>query len=231
MTDNITIDNGGLSDFDASTDYAASGHVQRVKLTYSADGSDTHVPATADGLLVDTGASVTTTGGTLEGIGVAVIDSAGDQVALAPPIAISATPSVDASAYAAVDNLDGDIITFANAVGTSGGVAHLIGVDILDKGDTGPDLSIFLLKASITPEAQNAAFTMSDADAAHIVAVVHTASGTWEDYVAGQKCFIVPSPPKPIRCDATSLYAVVRVNASYTPGSTSDLVITLTLLR
>ncbi|HUW15926.1 MAG TPA: hypothetical protein VMW94_02510 [Actinomycetes bacterium] len=231
MPDDPTLDNGSLADVEVSADLCGTAYVQRFKLAYSADGVATHVPADADGLLVNTGATVTTTGGTLEGIGVAVIDSAGDQVALAPPIAISATPSVDASAYAAVDNLDGDIITFANAVGTSGGVAHLIGVDILDKGDTGPDLSIFLLKASITPEAQNAAFTMSDADAAHIVAVVHTASGTWEDYVAGQKCFIVPSPPKPIRCDATSLYAVVRVNETYTPGSTSDLVITLTLLR
>jgi len=39
-----------------STDEAASGHIQRVKLTYSADGNDTHVTADANGLLVNTGA-------------------------------------------------------------------------------------------------------------------------------------------------------------------------------
>jgi hypothetical protein len=39
-----------------STDEAASGHIQRVKLAYSADGIDTHVQADADGLRVNNGA-------------------------------------------------------------------------------------------------------------------------------------------------------------------------------
>ena len=39
-----------------STDEAASGHIQRVKLAYSANGSDTQVQADASGLLVNTGA-------------------------------------------------------------------------------------------------------------------------------------------------------------------------------
>ena len=47
-----------------STDEAASGQVQRVKLAYSANGADTHVTADADGLLVNLGANndVTVTG-------------------------------------------------------------------------------------------------------------------------------------------------------------------------
>lgn len=39
-----------------STDEAASGHVQRIKITQSANGSDTPVQADASGLLVNTGA-------------------------------------------------------------------------------------------------------------------------------------------------------------------------------
>lgn len=39
-----------------STDEATSGHVQRVKLAYSADGSDTHISADANGLRVNAGA-------------------------------------------------------------------------------------------------------------------------------------------------------------------------------
>lgn len=38
-----------------STDEAASGHVQRVKLSFSANGSDTPVQADANGLLINTG--------------------------------------------------------------------------------------------------------------------------------------------------------------------------------
>lgn len=47
-----------------STDEAASGQVQRVKLAYSANGADTHVTADGDGLLVNLGTNndVTVTG-------------------------------------------------------------------------------------------------------------------------------------------------------------------------
>jgi hypothetical protein len=64
MADNVTVDNGALADYQVSTDEAASGHVSRVKLAYSANGSDTHVQADADGVLVNLGANndVTVTG-------------------------------------------------------------------------------------------------------------------------------------------------------------------------
>jgi hypothetical protein len=55
MADNVTVDNGALSDYQVSTDEAASGHVSRVKLAYSANGSDTHVQADADGVLANLG--------------------------------------------------------------------------------------------------------------------------------------------------------------------------------
>lgn len=48
MADGVAITAG--SGTTISTDEAASGHVQRVKLTISTDGGDTHIPATTDGL-------------------------------------------------------------------------------------------------------------------------------------------------------------------------------------
>jgi hypothetical protein len=52
MADNVTVDNVALPDYTVSSDEAASGQVQRVKLSYSADGSDTHITANANGLQV-----------------------------------------------------------------------------------------------------------------------------------------------------------------------------------
>jgi len=61
MADNVTITSGANSTPPdgtvVSTDEAASGHIQRVKLTVSADGSDTHLQADSDGLLVNLGAN------------------------------------------------------------------------------------------------------------------------------------------------------------------------------
>lgn len=64
MADNVIVDNVALTDYTVSTDEGAGGHVQRVKLTYSANGSETHVTADADGLLVNLGTNndVTVTG-------------------------------------------------------------------------------------------------------------------------------------------------------------------------
>lgn len=52
MADNVTVDNGDLPDYNVSADEGAGGKLQRVKLAYSADGSETHVQADANGLLV-----------------------------------------------------------------------------------------------------------------------------------------------------------------------------------
>jgi hypothetical protein len=60
MADNVQVDNADLPDYNVSTDEAASGQVQRVKLTYSADGSDTHVTADAQGLKVQGAVSLST---------------------------------------------------------------------------------------------------------------------------------------------------------------------------
>lgn len=60
MADSVQFQSGQLatpaSGTVVSTDEASSGHIQRIKLTYSADGSDTHVHADAAGLLVNAGA-------------------------------------------------------------------------------------------------------------------------------------------------------------------------------
>jgi hypothetical protein len=65
MADNVTIDPGETPSVVVSTDDAgAAGHVQRVKLAYSADGVATHATVDADGVLVNLGANndVTVTG-------------------------------------------------------------------------------------------------------------------------------------------------------------------------
>ena len=58
MADNVQIDPGTTPSVTVSTDDAgAAGHVQRVKLALSADGSAAHATVTADGVLVDLGSN------------------------------------------------------------------------------------------------------------------------------------------------------------------------------
>jgi hypothetical protein len=63
VVDNVSITSGSGTDI-STDDAGAGGHVQRVKLAYSADGVATHISADADGLLVNLGTNndVTVTG-------------------------------------------------------------------------------------------------------------------------------------------------------------------------
>jgi hypothetical protein len=81
MADNVQFQSTTLatpaSGTTVSTDDTSSGHVQRIKLTYSADGADTHVQADADGLLVNTGAHLDTMSATLDDSELGIATKAG----------------------------------------------------------------------------------------------------------------------------------------------------------
>jgi hypothetical protein len=81
MADNVAFQSTQLatpaSGTTVSTDEAASGHIQRVKLAYSADGVDTHVQADADGLLINTGAHLDAMSATLDDAEIGLATKAG----------------------------------------------------------------------------------------------------------------------------------------------------------
>ena len=146
MADNVTVDNGDNTDYTVSSDEAESGQVQRVKLTYSADGDDTHVDADADGLLVNLGANndVTVTGtvtaqdggGSLtvdDGSGSLTVDNAALAVTGggAEATALRVTLASDSTGVVSVDDNGGTLsvddggssLTVDGTVGVSGTVA------------------------------------------------------------------------------------------------------------
>ena len=136
MADNVLIDNGALTDYTVSADEAASGLLQRVKLAYSADGSDTHVPATVDGMLVNLGTNndvvVTSLPGTVQN------DIADMAVAMTNGGLVQEQPIVDTSGvglpikYAAVAaTADGDNLV---VTGVSGKKLRVLGYVLTTTG-------------------------------------------------------------------------------------------------
>src|SRR5688572_2904888 len=87
MADNVDITAGTGTTI--ATDDCTTGHVQLTKLAYGADGNRTHVPADADGLLVNLGANndttVTSTVTASSRTGSGTIDANGETVSLAIP--------------------------------------------------------------------------------------------------------------------------------------------------
>jgi hypothetical protein len=133
MADDVAITAG--SGTSIATDDCTSGHVQLMKLTYGADGNRTHVPADADGLLVNLGANndVTVSG---------TVTVASHEVTNAGTFPVQ----VDGSALTALQLLDDTVFAddAAYTLGTSkltavGGVAvaHGAAPDAADALDAG----------------------------------------------------------------------------------------------
>lgn len=134
MADNVTVDNGALTDYLVSADeIVATGELlQRVKLAYSADGVATHVTADADGLLVNLGANNDISGTVTANLG-AVDNAVLDDIA-AKLGTIDADTSALAGAVAGTE-VQVDIVA-ALPAGTNaiGKLAANSGVDIGDVG-------------------------------------------------------------------------------------------------
>lgn len=118
MADNVLIDNAAEADYTVSTDEGVGGHVQRVKLAYSADGSETHVPADADGLLVNLGTNNDITGtvtANLSATDNAVLDAIAASVAAINADATTIIGHVD-GIEALLGTMDADTSALAGAV-------------------------------------------------------------------------------------------------------------------
>lgn len=134
MADNVVVKAGDAgSDITVSTDDAGvAGHVQRVKLTYSADGSATHAQVDADGVLVNLGANndvVVSDGGNV----ISVDDASGSLTVDAPvgtPVQVQVgdgsnqatvrnLAANDALNVAIVDGSGNQVTSFAGSGGTS----------------------------------------------------------------------------------------------------------------
>ena len=91
MADDVAITAG--SGTNIATDDCTSGHVQVVKLAYSADGTRTHVPADADGVLVNLGTNNDVTVTTLPAL-VAGSANIGDVDVLTLPALVASSANI-----------------------------------------------------------------------------------------------------------------------------------------
>lgn len=118
---------------------------------------------------------------------------------------VSATPTLDTSAYAPGDCLHTTVISFANAVDASlsGFVEKMIVVDNLVQSQP---LELWLFSATVTPAAANAAHSISDAHAALCIGVIY--SGPY--YASAlNSVSVTKGIGLAIKCAATTLFGIL----------------------
>lgn len=129
--------------------------------------------------------------------------------------------------YTAADQL-GNLFTFANAARISGGTGRITSITLLDEAVVIGPVDVVFFDRSVTLAADNAAFSISDADAAYALAYVQMAgpfSFTNSRFLAAHNLSI------PYTCNGgTDLYAALitrSANAAYASATAIKLSITV----
>ena len=149
-------------------------------------------------------------------------------VALPAIVRISQTPTVSTSpAYTAKDAVGG-LLTFANAVRTSGGNAVLQSVIVIDNSQQRPSLELVLFDRTFTASTDNAIFAPSDGDLANTVGVV--AVNSWSDFSTNSVA-TVDGIGKALVLNGTSLFGQLVTRGTPTFVATSDIVVIVTILQ
>jgi hypothetical protein len=174
VADNVTIDPGTTPSVSVSTDDAgAAGHVQRVKIAYSADGVATHATVDADGVLVNLGAnndvtvtgSVTANAGTNLNTSTLALESGGNLAGAATSLAI--LDDWDETDRAKVNLIVGQ----AGVAAGAGNVAATVQRVTLAADDPAV---VDLAALEVLSTAANALLTTIDADTGGILTAVQT---------------------------------------------------------
>lgn len=96
---------------------------------------------------------------------------------------VTVTFTLDTNIYAAGDVLaDRQILN--SVVRAADAKGYLVGITILDEDDqAAAGMDVYLLSADVTLGTENAAISISDANARNILGVVPIASGDWKDLI------------------------------------------------
>lgn len=198
----ITPGSGAVVGTDEVTIGGSLQHVQRVKLVDGTDGGTDLLPGTAArGLSVDPRLSV---------------------------VRLQQTPTVSTTAYAAKDAVGG-LMTFANAARSSGGTCRLEAVQVVDKSQQQGPMDLILFDRSITAPTDNAAFDPTDAELLNVVGVVPFGAGHYADLNDNSVAHVPAGIPMVL--NGTDLFGVLVARTAFTLVSTSDITVTLTLVR
>lgn len=199
----ITPGTGAVIGTDDVTIGGTPQQVQRMKLVDGTDGGTDLLPGTAArGLSVDPRAKV---------------------------VRLSATPTISTTAYAAGDAIGG-LLTFSNAARSSGGSCRIDAVQIVDKAQQYADINLVLFDRSITAPTDNAAFDPTDAELANVVGVVPIGGGFYYGFNDNGVASISGLGITAV-LNGTDLFGVLVAVTAPTYGTTSDLVVTATILQ
>lgn len=142
---------------------------------------------------------------------------------------ISVTPTISGTAYAAKDNIGGEM-EFVSAARVSGLTGEIRGLVVVDKDQEMANLDLVLFdRALTTTPTDNAIFAPSDVDLANCVGAIPVFTGDYFDF--STNAVASKQLAQPIKCNVTSLFGYLVIREAKTYTSTDDLVVILVVAQ
>lgn len=188
MADNVAITAG--SGTTIATDDVSGVHYQKVKVYAGTDGTEAAFTRAEDAAHTDGDHGILALGvreyagaGTDGDYSAIAVAATGEARVMAhrdlKRIAVdSGGLTTITTSYTAGDQV-GNQFTLANAARVSGGTGTIVGVTLTDANDIIGAYDVVITRASVTLAADNAAYSISDADAKNVVGVIQL-SGAWD---------------------------------------------------
>ena len=145
-------------------------------------------------------------------------------------VRLQVTPTVSTTpAYTAKDAVGG-LLTFSNAVRASGGTGRIEAIQIVDKGQQRADLDLVLFDRTFTAPTDNAVFAPTDAETLFCVGWIPVGAGNYADFSTNSVAAI-NNVGLEFVLNGTDLFGALVTRGTPTYTSTSDIVVTLTILQ
>jgi hypothetical protein len=201
MADNINITAGsGTPVWTDDLSGSVGGHAQYLKLADGTDGGTARIPGDANrGLKVNPGVVAR----------------------------LSATPTIDTSAYAHADAVGG-LLTFTNAARFSGGGLVIKKVFLINKDQEPAPFELVLFDRTFTNTADQATFDPTDADLANIVAIIPISE---QYYFSDNAVGVSPDLDLPVLLNGTSLFGQLVTRGTPTFTASSDLTVIISAIQ
>lgn len=144
-------------------------------------------------------------------------------------VEVTATPTIDTAIFASGDILHSTIITFSGAVRANGGTGTIVGFSVFDYDLEQSPLELWLFSSSVTIPAANAAWSVSDADAANCLGVLP--SGVY--YASALNAVATANPVHPFKAGAgtTSIYGALVTRGTPTYTNATDIKVGLLIAQ
>lgn len=211
MADNLSTAAGNVA-----TDDIGGFHYQRVKVTHGIDGVAADASSSNPLPVVQTGA----------------LPAGTNQIGRTSSHSVqkSITLSLDTSAYAAGDVLaDSQVVD--GALRVADGTGLLMGVTLIDKSDQKVPLTVYILSGNVSMGTENAAPSISDTNAAHILGFVDFETADYRD-LGGVAVAYKQTSIHLVAASGTDDIYVAAVNGSGAPTYAADgIVLRLGILQ